>query len=225
MYWLKQAGSGLVMKSMGLYLRAFYEFRVWGRDHVPKGPAIYCSNHFSSLDPFFVLTLMREPTHMVIDQAFRWAVWRNVLELGEHINATPAYRGTVVQKAVHYLEKGEAVYIFPEGMLNDQTELLQFYTGIARIYLARPCPIVPIGIVAPRRYVKEKVTHSPEGMTTHKTLTVFTGKYYANIGKPLLFPHLEENPNSPDAAKALTDDVRDRISELINEIKTQLFWS
>lgn len=208
----------IVKFSIKGYLGLFMDFRVWGRENILfDGPKIYCSNHFSSTDPFFVITLMDEPVHMVIGPGFSVPVFRKILKWGEQINALLEHRKSVVKKSVEYLKKGESIYIFPEGDLNDQISLREFYTGVAKIYLEHPSPIIPIGIISPKTYVKDKKISITIGDQKYKTKTVLAGSYYANIGKPMNFP-LEMSE------KEITQKVKEEIENLIVDIKLNKFW-
>ncbi|MGC8766006.1 MAG: lysophospholipid acyltransferase family protein [Brevinematia bacterium] len=200
------------------YLDVFMEFKVWGRENLNfEGPKIYCSNHFSSTDPFFVITIMEEPVHMIIGPGFSVPVFKTILKWGEQINALSFHRKTVVEKAINYLKKGESVYIFPEGDLNDQSSLMKFYTGVAKIYLGYNCPIIPIGLAAPKRDVKEKATSLKVEGREYKTRLVLSGKYFANIGKPLHFSPEEKE-------EEITEKIKREIENLIVDLKHNKFW-
>jgi 1-acyl-sn-glycerol-3-phosphate acyltransferase len=224
MHWLRKGFYNVFKYAIKGYLRTFLEFKVWGKENIPDGPKIFCSNHFSSTDPFFAITIMDEPIHMIIGPGFTVPVFRQILKLGKQINALPEYRTNVIPSAVEYLKKNESVFIFPEGDLNDQRTLRTFYSGMARIYLSYPVPIIPIGIVSPIRYVKERERNIVVGETVYKTLTVLTGKYYANIGKPLRFPSFDRTGVTEEGIKTITDKVKSRISHLIRDIKVNKFW-
>ncbi|MGE5473787.1 MAG: lysophospholipid acyltransferase family protein [Ignavibacteriales bacterium] len=219
MHWFKKSIYNLVKYSVYIYLKTFLEFKVWGKENIPTGPKIFCSNHFSSSDLLFVITLIDEPVHMVIGPGFKVPIARWFLKAGEQINALYENRKNVVSNAVEYLSKGESIYIFPEGDLNDQNQLLEFYHGVSKIQQASKCPVIPIGIVAPKRYVKEAKPNIKIGETVYKTLVVLTGKYYANIGKPLYF---NEDKFSIEETTSL---IREKIIFLIDDIKTNKFWS
>ncbi len=207
------------------FIRLFLEFKVWGRENIPrKGPRIYCSNHFSSTDPFFAITLMKEPVHMVIGPAFKIPFIRRFLKTGQQINALPEFRHQVIEKAAGFLKKGGSVYIFPEGELNNQEEFLKFYSGVGMIYLKRPCPIVPIGILSPRRHVRGVRAAVKKGKTLNRSLTVIFGKYFANIGKPMRFHELEKAADPKKAAARITGKLKRVIEKLVRDIKTDKFW-
>ena len=200
-----------------------YDFYVWKEEEFVKGPKIFCSNHFSSSDVHFVTTLTKEPLHMVIGPGFSIKYVNKFLYWTEQIPAlTQEDKYNVVDAAVKYLKDGDNVYIFPEGRLNTQEELDIFRAGIARIYLKYPVPIIPIGLIAPKRRVKDK--HST---TARRKITVVNKNYYANIGKALYFKEEEELAKTDQklAEKQILEKLKDKISFLIDDVKTNKFWS
>ncbi len=200
-----------------------YDFYVWKEEEFVKGPKIFCSNHFSSSDVHFVTTLTKEPLHMVIGPGFSIKYVNKFLYWTEQIPAlTQEDKYNVVDAAVKYLKEGDNVYIFPEGRLNTQEELDIFRAGIARIYLKYPVPIIPIGLIAPKRHVKDK--HST---AARRKITVVNKNYYANIGKALYFREEEELSKTDQklAEKRILEKLKDKISFLINDVKTNKFWS
>ncbi len=200
-----------------------YDFQTWQEEPLPPGPKIFCSNHFSSSDVHFVTTLTKDELHMVIGPGFGIPVVGSFLHWTEQIKAlNKEDRKLVVSQAVSYLEKGESVYIFPEGDLNTQQQLMPFHKGIAQIYLAHPCPIIPIGLIAPKRRVRRK-----KSRTARRTMTVVSRNYYANIGRPCTFEdalHLSESDYDTAVSLILTS-LSQTIESLIEEIKTDKFWS
>lgn len=221
---IKKSFYHIFQNSIRAYLKFFLEFKVWGKENLVEPPVIYCSNHISSSDPFFVLTLMPEPVHMIIGPGFNVPVANWFMKQGEMINALPEHRKSVIPNTIAYLEKGESVYIFPEGDLNNQKELRHFFTGVGKIYLQKPVPIIPIGIVAPRRFVKEKSSSIQVGDTSYKTLLVNTGKYYANIGEPMFFKEEEKMSDTKESATLITTKIKSQINFLIDDIKNNKFW-
>lgn len=204
-------------------LQVNYDFQTWQEESLPPGPKIFCSNHFSSSDVHFVTTLMKDPLHMVIGPGFGIPVVGSFLGWTEQIRAlTPSDRKKVVSKAAAYLAEGDSVYIFPEGELNTQRQLALFRPGVARIYLKHPVPIIPIGLLAPRRRVKNK-----RSKTAGRSMTVVSRNYYANIGKPIEFPEAIELAKTDHIAaeKMICSLLTVEVSRLIEEIKTEKFWS
>ncbi|MFA6844309.1 MAG: lysophospholipid acyltransferase family protein [Sphaerochaetaceae bacterium] len=204
-------------------LQISYDFCVWQEEELPSGPKIFCSNHFSSSDVHFVTTLMKDNLHMVIGRAYGIPVIRRFLQATEQIKAlTPQDKRQVVGRAVRYLEKGDSVYIFPEGMLNTQSELMTFRPGIAKMYLRNPVPIIPIGLIAPKRRVRYKFS-----MTARRDMTVVSRNYYANIGRPMEFPQALEiaKTDQKEAEKIICVALSTEVQRLIDDIKNNKFWS
>jgi hypothetical protein len=99
---------------------------------------------------------------------------------------------------------------------------MAFKRGIAEIYLSHPCPVIPIGLIAPKRRVRNKMSR-----TAGRTMTVVSRNYYANIGKPMEFKaalSLAE-VDRDKACQSILDELGIRIEALIREIKTDKFWS
>ncbi len=200
-----------------------YDFNVWKEEEFPKGPKIFCSNHFSSSDVHYVTTLSKDPMHMVIGPGFSIPYVKKFLYWTEQIPAlTTEDKKNVISTAVNYLKQGDDIYIFPEGRLNTQEELDIFRKGIARIYLEYPVPVIPIGLIAPKRRVKDK--HSS---AARRKITVVNKNYYANIGKSMIFKE-EEDLAKKDKQKAelqILEKLKNEISFLIDDLKTNKFWS
>lgn len=214
---------GIYRKIVKLSLQLNYDFQTWQETPLPDGPKLFCSNHFSSSDVHFVTTLMDDPLHVVIGPGFGIPVVGRFLGWTEQIRAlTPEDRKKVVSESVRYLNSGDSVYIFPEGRLNTQQTLDVFRPGIARIYLEHPVPIIPIGLIAPKRRVRDK-----QSKTAGRKMTVVSRNYYANIGKPMEFPEAIEVAGTDRklAEQMICDELKKTVSRLIEEIKTDKFWS
>ena len=210
-------------KVVKILLALAYDFQTWEEEALPPGPKILCSNHFSSSDVHFVTTLTHDDLHMVIGPGFGIPVVGSFLGWTEQIKALEKEdRKKVVAQAVEYLKKGESVYIFPEGELNVQETLKPFKKGIALIYLEHPCPVIPIGLIAPKRRVRNKKSRA-----ARRSMTVVSRNYYANIGKSMEFPEALEmgKENKDEACALITERLSASIETLIEQIKTDKFWS
>ncbi|MDY4609358.1 MAG: lysophospholipid acyltransferase family protein [Sphaerochaetaceae bacterium] len=214
---------GIYRTIIRLILQLNYDFQVWQETELPPGPKLYCSNHFSSSDANFVTTLMPEPLHMVIGPGFGIPIVKNFLHWTEQIPAlTSENKHAVVDTAVEHLKQGDSVYIFPEGRLNTIEQLDVFRAGLARIYLKNPVPIIPIGLIAPKRRVRRK-----QSQVAGREMTVVSKNYYANIGRPMEFPEALEiaKTDSKRAEEMIMEAVKSEVSRLIDDIKTNKFWS
>lgn len=207
-----------------LFLSLKFDFCTWYEKPLPKCSKIFCSNHFSSSDAHFVTTLMKDNLHMVIGPGFNVKILKTYLKWAEQIPAyTKDQRANVVTECKRHLENGDSIYIFPEGKLNTMEELIEFKKGVARIYLETKSPVIPIGLLAPRRRIKKK----KGGQLVKHEMTVVSRNYYANIGSSMTFPEEEEIAKTDRklAEELITEKIKKRIDFLINDIKTNKFWS
>lgn len=213
---------GVYRLGVKVFLALRFDFCTWYEEELPPGPKIFCSNHFSSSDAHFVTTLMKDNLHMVIGPGFNVKLLKDYLKWAEQI---PAYskeqRANVVNTAVKYLKEGDSIYIFPEGKLNTLEQMVEFKKGVARIYLEYPVPIIPIGLMAPRRRVKIRKS----GQLVRHDMKVVSKNYYANVGGPMFFPEEEKMEDRALAEEIITKKLKEKIQFLIEDIKNNKFWS
>ena len=142
-YWLVRA---ILQPFFHLYFRLS---RI-GREHVPEsGPAIYCSNHRSFLDPFVIGTIARRPIYYVAkEELFRYRV---VSWLLNSLGAFPVVRGAADQDmlatAKAILERGDSVLLFSEGTRIRPGTLGRPKRGVGRLALETGAPVVPVAII------------------------------------------------------------------------------
>jgi 1-acyl-sn-glycerol-3-phosphate acyltransferase len=128
-----------------------WDFHVDGREHVPTdGPAIFCPNHTSVLDSFFLpLALPRRITY--VGKAEYMDSWKTKY-LFPALGMIPIDRsgGSASERALNaaarVLEAGEYFGIYPEGTRSRSGHLHRGHTGPARLALRTGAPIVPVGI-------------------------------------------------------------------------------
>lgn len=135
--------------------RALWKVEVEGLDHVPQtGGAIFCPNHTSVIDSFFLpLVLPRRITF--VGKAEYMDSWKTK-HLFPALGMIPIDRsgGDASQRALNtaarVLESGQLFGIYPEGTRSRDGKLHRGHTGPARLALRTGCPIVPVGIVGTR---------------------------------------------------------------------------
>jgi len=204
-----------------LYRRLFMDVQVWGRELIPAGAKLYVLNHLTAIDPL-PLAFLPGPMHCIIGPGYKPWIMARIYDALEQINAMPEHRATAVDQAAHYLAKGEAVYICPEGDMQEPGQLGKFYPGAARIYLKSRAPIVPIGLVAPkRRMYSLPITTNVDGRI-YRTVIVPRGPFCVNIGKPM-------TPDIPDGdeqqqEEQITELIRSTIHDLVQDVCTNKFW-
>lgn len=206
------------------YQKLFWDFRAFGRERIPPGPKIYVSNHISSVDHYWVMLVSPDPLHMIVGPGYQPGLAARFLRYFEQINAMPEHRGDVVNEACRYLALGEPVYITPEGDLQPTFQLGRFYTGVAKIYRKSRAPIVPLALVAPRSCMRRHPRWDLRvGDRTFPTLMVWRGPVCVNVGEPFS-PVIRDDLSEEDDNRRITDEVRERIQSLTEEVRTSHFW-
>jgi 1-acyl-sn-glycerol-3-phosphate acyltransferase len=135
--------------------RSMWRVHVRGLEHVPdEGPAIFCPNHTSVIDSFFLpLTLPRKITF--VGKAEYMDDWKTKY-LFPAMGMIPIDRGggsaaeRALDTAARVLERGELFGIYPEGTRARDGRLHRGRTGAARLALRTGAPIIPVGIVGTR---------------------------------------------------------------------------
>lgn len=207
--------------SIAAYQRVFLNLRVWGRENLTPGPKIFVSNHITAWDPFWLLPVLREPLHIVIGPAYAGRGMARFLDAFEQINGMQ--RRQVVDAGVTYLERGESVYLAPEGQLQEPFELGRFYPGFARMYRRCPVPIIPIALLAPKRHIRDiPCLAKHTGGDEYRMILVLRGLFCVSIGAPLQ-PELPP-VSTEEQDQFLVDLVRERIRELTADVRINQFW-
>lgn len=205
-----------------VYQKLFLELHVFGREKIPKGPKIYVANHITSTDGGWVLPVLDEMVHVVNGPGYNWPLCARILDALGQINAMPAHRNTVVPKAVEYLERGEAVFVTPEGDIQEPFQLGRFYPGVAKMYRRIRVPIVPIALVAPKKAMRRhRASLIVEGRA-YRAVSVLRGPFLINIGDPLLPDYTEGTDREQD--EHIMGIIKRRIESLVEDARLNKFW-
>jgi len=141
---------------------------VEGLEHVPQhGPYLVAANHQSYTDAVQIvlpLVLHRDhkawfPTTEHVWRSFSMFGGRRVLTWLGMIPILSSNKAEALAPALQILRNGGVIGIFPEGRRNKpginpdwEHVLLKGKTGAVRLALTVGCPVVPVGIVAPRGF-------------------------------------------------------------------------
>ncbi|MBS1848493.1 MAG: 1-acyl-sn-glycerol-3-phosphate acyltransferase [Actinobacteria bacterium] len=128
-----------------------WDFHFSGIEHVPPdGPAIFCPNHTSVLDSFFLpLALPRRITY--VGKAEYLDDWKT-RKLFPALGMIPIDRSggdaseRALDAATRLIEAGEYFGIYPEGTRSRTGQLFRGHTGPARLALRTGAPLIPVGI-------------------------------------------------------------------------------
>lgn len=178
------------------------------------GPQIWAASHLGGLsDPLVLLhALERQPRFLAADVLWRVPVLRWLLRAA---GAIPVSRGgrdqrtsqTMFEAARGAMTAGDAIAIFPEGVVVDAPAIAPIRTGTARIALGAwrarvpGIQIVPVGI-------------------HYQDLAALRSRVYVDIGAPLdLEPWLALQPDAPDRDGA---DDQHLVRQLTDELEARL---
>lgn len=125
-------------------VRVLFRPRVTGREHVPHGGFILCSNHLSGFD---LLALgyplsRRWLRHMAKPQLFEHPLLGPLVRM---LGAFPA-RSEAVDEAADLARRGYPVVIMPEGARRRPGDVYRPRTGAARAAMAAGVVVVPAAI-------------------------------------------------------------------------------
>ncbi len=131
--------------------RAFFDLEVEGAENLPReGPVVIAANHFSHLDPpLIAVNLDRYIRFLAVDELFHDS--RAFAMLLEFFGTIPLDRNgypiRAMREAIHHLEEGGAVGVFPEGRRVERWGTDDPKRGAAWLAWMTGAPLVPVAIV------------------------------------------------------------------------------
>ncbi len=124
------------------------KIRVQGRWNIPKkDPCIVVSNHFSYLDPFFLVYAIQRPTSFLmqndigVEPYFLWAPMIYGAILTDRNKLAPS----TIKQSLYRIEKKEVLGIFPEGGMKG-FELAQAKPGAVYLSSLANVRVVPAAV-------------------------------------------------------------------------------
>jgi len=125
-----------------------YGFEVKGRENIPDGAAMVCSNHSSMKDPLFIayafgircylhfiakIELFRIPVvSLIVAKLGAISVDRNMTDIA------------TIKKTLAYFKNNEKVAIFPEGTRASEAEYIAAKSGAVKLAERAGVPLVPV---------------------------------------------------------------------------------
>lgn len=217
----------LILRSITLaaaaYQRLFMDFRILGRDRIPRGPKIFVVNHVSSTDVYWILPVFREPVHLILGPSYQFHALRRMLDEMEMISALPGDTRTLIESSEKYLRRGESIVIAPEGDIQKPFTVGELQPGVAAIYRRTPVPLVPMALAASPRHLHElPLTHEIDGHT-YRTVVAWRGRFWILIGEPFE-PELR-GATRKEQNDAILESIRGRLQGLLDDIRARGFES
>ena len=130
-------------------VRLISPFKIIGTKKVNDGACVYVSNHFSMVDPMYLMPTTKESVHFICKQEAL-----SIPVLGffvRRVKAIPVSRDgndvRAVMNGLKCLKNGDKLAIYPEGRRNKvSAELQPFESGSAMLAIRAKAPIVPVVI-------------------------------------------------------------------------------
>lgn len=190
--------------ALTLFKAMSWPVRTFGVEHIPRsGPVVLASNHIGYLDFVFIGYAARERGRLVRFMAKK--------EVFDHPIAGPLMRGmkhipvdryarasAAVDDAIGYLNRGEAVGMFPEGTISRSFVPRAGKTGAARMAIESGATLLPCATWGTQRILTKD---RPKNFQRKVALDV-------HIGEPI--PHAGDS----DPA-AVTTDLMASITSLV----------
>jgi 1-acyl-sn-glycerol-3-phosphate acyltransferase len=125
-------------------------YRVSGREHLPRIPAVYCSNHESNVDPP-VLFKVLHPRMRILYKAelHSLPLMGRILDAGGFVAVERDNREqaiVAISQGADSIKSGNSFLIFPEGTRSRTGELLAFKKGGFIMAIQAQAPIVPVAV-------------------------------------------------------------------------------
>ncbi len=134
------------------YRLAGIRVRAVGRELIEDGRAyLFMSNHVSNLDPPIITPLLGERICIIAKQElFKIPFFGRAMLAAGFVSVDRSNRKAAaesVNSAIHVLQSGRGMLVFPEGTRSPDGRLLPFKKGPFRLAMEAGVPVVPITIV------------------------------------------------------------------------------
>lgn len=134
-----------------IVIRFMYRLTVFGEDNLPpKGAAIYACNHVSFVDVVVMSAVCKRPIRFLMDHK----LFKALGPISYFSRAIPIasakenekIKHKAIERALHSLEHGHLIGIFPEGSITRNGELGSFKKGIEELVQKSGAPVVPMAL-------------------------------------------------------------------------------
>ena len=143
---------------LGLTLSGI-RYRVIGREHIPGGAAVYCSNHESNIDPPVLFRALHPRLHILYKaELHKFPIMGAVFDVGGFVPVDRSDRDKAlasISRGAASLRAGNSFLIFPEGTRSRGGDLLPFKKGGFIMAIEAQAPIVPVAVSGGRAAMRK----------------------------------------------------------------------
>lgn len=194
-----------------IFAKIYLRGKGYGKENFPeKGPYIGVVNHNSNLDVVAMSLVVKNRVHtMAKDSLFRVPILKWWLKA---VGMFPVVRNAsdreAFKNAVSLLEKGEILFMAPEGTRKKENgQRVRPKTGFIRLAQMTGLPVVPVAI-----WGTDKVL--PPGAWFPRPVKVRT-----RVGKPIELEKIEVTIENKDKLQQQADMVMDVIYQMLEEFR------
>jgi 1-acyl-sn-glycerol-3-phosphate acyltransferase len=206
----------IVRSYTALFMRSV---QVFGQENLPPGAKIIVANHANMTDSFVLPFIIREKLHFLIQaDAFNLPFLGGLLKRAEQIPVSGRRGNEALNAALEWLARGDAVVIYPEGLLNHGESFRRAGTGAARLAMESGAPIIPFGIYVPDSYARLMKWYL-QGRDRFARWQ-FGGQCFIQIGEPW-HPLIEEMDKNYRSLRIMTHQMMAQILDLVEQAKEE----
>jgi 1-acyl-sn-glycerol-3-phosphate acyltransferase len=201
---------GVARHAVRLGFRSLMRMTVRGVEHVPRrGPLVVASNHLHNFDPFVVgCVTPRSLYYMAKKELF---ASRAIGAIIGFLGVFPIDRGAAdrgaLRFAVHLVEDGEALFMFPEGTRSPTARIERVLPGAAFVAVRTGAPVLPVAITGTQALPFDKKSEAAGRRKRGRADVTVT------IGEPF---HLTPGPNGKrPSMEAASDEIMRHVAALL----------
>ncbi|GIW22991.1 MAG: 1-acyl-sn-glycerol-3-phosphate acyltransferase [Candidatus Sericytochromatia bacterium] len=133
-----------------VYINIFFKIEIEGRENLDYNRTyIVISNHASYIDPPLLgISIPRPIAYMAKEEIFKVPILRTIVRFNGAFSVNRKKKdSSFIKNTIYALKNGWLVAIFPEGTRSVDGKLLKMRSGVARILLEEPFPILPVALI------------------------------------------------------------------------------
>ena len=175
-----------------------YRFEVKGRENIPIGAAMVCSNHSSSFDPLFIAFAFGIDCfmHFIAKiELFRISIMAYIMR---KVGAISVNRGMMdvgtIKTTLECFKNDEKVAIFPEGTRTSEAEHVAAKNGAVKIAERAGVPLVPVFVPRKKKLFRKVTLVIGEPYYIEKQSEKRTSDDYVQLAEQLMYRIEALNP-------------------------------